>query len=169
MNDKELCAELRSMALLIDTAGIAADRIEELLASQSTAVAVAKPKKADIDAAFEVFWQAGMRKMKKTAKARPAFERAIPKGCSPMEFAEMLCRDVAERLRICQTGFEATHPTSYLNGMGWEDEIKAPVELGDLGGMGIDAIELFGLAPKPEREINGELFEHLEGPADNES
>lgn len=102
------------------------DDIDELTTTK--AVAVANPKKADIDDAFEVFWGAGMRKMKKTAKARPAFERAIPKGCSAMEFAEMLCRDVAERLRIGQFGFEGTHPASYLNGMGWEDELKAPAQ-----------------------------------------
>lgn len=97
----------------------------QAVAEPSKAVAVARPKKADIDAAFEEFWQAGMRKMKKKA-SRVAFERAIPADYSPEGFAIMLREDICDRLRIGQYGFEATHPTSYLNGELWTDEIKAP-------------------------------------------
>lgn len=74
---------------------------------------------------FENFWQAGMRKVNKKA-ARKIFQRLLKEQSNPHEFVEMLSNDVKHRIRLKQFGFDAMHPTTYLNGERWEDEMPKP-------------------------------------------
>ena len=73
---------------------------------------------------FERFWQAGMRKCKKK-QTRPLFNRVL-KECgwdSEVEFIEFLIADIQARIDVHQLGFSDMHPTTYLRGERWEDEI----------------------------------------------
>ncbi|MGM0614755.1 MAG: YdaU family protein [Pseudomonadota bacterium] len=78
----------------------------------------------DVNAAFEQFWIAGMRKVGKKA-ARKAFAAALKRErMAPDDFAAMLQADVFKRIQAGQMGFESMHPTTYLNGERWNDEIS---------------------------------------------
>lgn len=93
--------------------------------------AIALPKVNQLDIAFDLFWEAGMRKVNKK-KAKSAFLKKLKENKSKLKisspdepelyFANHLARDVKERLNNKQFGFDNTHPTSYLNGDGWTDE-----------------------------------------------
>lgn len=73
--------------------------------------------------AFELFWSAGMRKLNKKG-ALKSFQAAYKRlKADPQEFAQKLAADVAERIKAGQLGFDAMHPTTYLNNERWEDEI----------------------------------------------
>ncbi|WP_200179107.1 hypothetical protein [Ectothiorhodospira mobilis] len=79
-----------------------------------------------LDAAFETFWQAGMRKANRKA-ARKAFESAAKASDKPVaEFALFLADDIARRIAAEQLGFDRMHPTTYLNGERWEDDMPPP-------------------------------------------
>lgn len=81
------------------------------------------------DELFERFWLAGMRKCNKK-KARPLFNRVLKGHADPESFVTMLIIDIKARLDSNQLGFVEMHPTTYLNGERWEDEIvEARVEL----------------------------------------
>ena len=80
----------------------------------------------ELEDAFDVFWQAGLRKLNKR-KAESAFKSAYKRvkasfSGSVMDMATQLSEDVKMRLESGQLGFEAMHPTTYLNGNRWEDE-----------------------------------------------
>lgn len=76
-----------------------------------------------LETAFEVFWSAGMRKLNKKG-ALKSFQAACKRiKADPQEFAQKLAADVAERIKAGQLGFDAMHPTTYLNNERWEDEI----------------------------------------------
>lgn len=75
-----------------------------------------------LDDAFEVFWTAGMVKTNKKA-ARARFMKLAKKERDPMEFAQGLSEDIQARLAAGQLGFEKMHPTTYLNGERWLDDI----------------------------------------------
>ena len=78
--------------------------------------------------AFEVFWSAGMRKLNKKG-ALKAFQAACKRlKADPQEFAQKLADDVRARVKSGQLGFDAMHPTTYLNNERWEDEVLKPVE-----------------------------------------
>ena len=80
---------------------------------------------AELQNHFERFWAAGMRKVgKKSAWA--AFERVYKTlGREDWEnFTEFLVLDVKKRLDLGQLGFDQMHPTTYLNGERWTDEVK---------------------------------------------
>ena len=81
-----------------------------------------KKNSASYDAEFDMFWAAGMKKVDKK-KARSAFTRIIKKQADPQQFTEMLVTDIANKLKANQQGFELLHPTTYLNGERWDDEI----------------------------------------------
>ncbi len=117
----------------------------------SQAVAVAKPKKASTDHLFDQFWASGIRKSNKK-KARLAFDRALPREGKPF-FTDRLCRDIAARIHADQLGFTEMHPTTYLNGERWEDEIKPREDARQIGGMCGTEI--------------GDLFGPIEGPSDD--
>ena len=78
----------------------------------------------DLEVLFQNFWNAGMRKMN-PKKARPLFIKlAKSYTTGPVYFTSMLMEDIQERVSINQQGFDAMHPTTYLNGERWNDEIK---------------------------------------------
>ena len=85
--------------------------------------------KAAFDEMFEQFWLAGMAKKNK-AKAKTIFNRLLKsKGDKAQDFTSQLIMDVKRRLAVNQLGFESMHPTTYLNGERWEDDITAPTEI----------------------------------------
>lgn len=79
----------------------------------------------DTDEAFEIFWTAGMRKVNKK-KAKSLFTRIAKDNQPPEMFALFLRGDIKNRLAVSQFGFAAMHPTTYLNGERWEDDLPTP-------------------------------------------
>jgi len=79
-----------------------------------------------IDGHFEIFWMAGLVKVKKK-NARVSFKKALKGRKDTFAFTEMLVDDIQKRLEINQFGFSSLHPTSYLNGERWEDEYRGQV------------------------------------------
>lgn len=79
----------------------------------------------DLDLLFDKFWLSGIRKVNKK-KARPLFLKILAKEDDKVFFASSLCNDVHLRLMANQLGFAEMHPTTYLNGERWNDEIKPP-------------------------------------------
>ena len=76
-----------------------------------------------LNEAFELFCSAGMIKVGK-AKAQAKFKTlAKDRKEDPETFARMLVRDVKARLSAGVFGFDRLHPTTYLNGQRWDDEI----------------------------------------------
>lgn len=80
--------------------------------------------KSEIDEAFKVFYNGGMRKAnpKGALKAFSALCKKNKKANSPMEIANHLVNDIKIRLTNKQFGFDKTHPASYLNAEGWKSE-----------------------------------------------
>ena len=79
----------------------------------------------DQEALFESFWSAGMVKQGKSkALARFMSIANKLKDQTLEEFTAMLVADIQARLNSNQLGFDKMHPTTYLNGERWEDEIK---------------------------------------------
>ena len=80
----------------------------------------------DYDAMFDMFWNAGMRKVNKK-KAKPMFIKIVKsQPISPWEATNRIVFDIGQRLREKQFGFDAMHPTTYLNGERWDDEHTKP-------------------------------------------
>ena len=77
----------------------------------------------DYDEMFEVFWNAGMRKLNKK-KAKQLFLKVIKsQELDPWACTLRLEDDIKQRLiDEKQFGFDRMHPTTYLNGERWEDE-----------------------------------------------
>lgn len=73
-------------------------------------------------AAFEIFYNAGLPK-KNRKKAESAFKTQAKKHGDPQSFAEMLAENIKSRLGTGELGFDAMHPTTYLNQQRWEDEL----------------------------------------------
>jgi len=71
---------------------------------------------------FDNFWASGIRKMNKK-KARSSFAKVIKSQDDPDAFTDQLIFDVQKRLKGNQLGFKEMHPTTYLNGERWEDEL----------------------------------------------
>jgi len=83
---------------------------------------------SDLDFCFDGFWKSGIRKVNKK-KAIPIFEKYLadnhdPTGPTIFDLTTALVNDVKQRLKSNQLGFSEMHPTTYLNGERWEDEIK---------------------------------------------
>jgi len=74
------------------------------------------------DELFQRFWLAGMRKCNKK-KAKSLFNRLLKSSKDPELFTTKLVMDIQKRVEINQYGFDALHPTTYLNGERWDDEI----------------------------------------------
>ncbi len=72
---------------------------------------------------FEIFWKAGLPKVKKQAAIKAFIAKLKTSGMSAKEFATMLATDINKRLTAKQFGFDKLHPTTYLNNHRWEDEI----------------------------------------------
>jgi hypothetical protein len=90
---------------------------------------VVKPKESQHSELFDIFWAAGMRKAAKPA-ARKAFEKVMRGAEDPEQFTYNLVDDIQKRIAIDQLGFTELHPATYLNGMRWEDDHKAPNKAG---------------------------------------
>lgn len=73
-------------------------------------------------AAFEIFYNAGLPK-KNRKKAESVFAKHARKQQDPMAFAQMLADNIASRICTGELGFDAMHPTTYLNQQRWEDEL----------------------------------------------
>jgi len=73
---------------------------------------------------FEIFWSSGMRKIGKKTCA-PLFNRKLKASkLPPEEFTAKLCADIRNRITVDQLGFSQMHPSTYLNGERWEDEVR---------------------------------------------
>jgi len=77
---------------------------------------------------FDRFWGSGIRKMDKKKKARPAFDKLMKGKEDPEAFVDMMILDIQKRLHLKQFGFKEMHPTTYLNGERWEDELPESKE-----------------------------------------
>jgi len=77
---------------------------------------------------FNQFWEAGMRKVGDKKKAKSRFVKILrsQKVGTDHDFTQFIVHDIQKRLNINQLGFDAMHPTTYLNGERWNDEIKGP-------------------------------------------
>lgn len=81
-----------------------------------------------LDWCFEQFWLSGIRKVNKKS-AKPKFQKIIsnqakPDGPTIYDLTNQLINDVKSRLAAGQLGFAEMHPTTYLNGERWNDELK---------------------------------------------
>jgi len=76
------------------------------------------------DHLFDQFWRAGMVKTgkKKTKLIYARILRAL-KSDTPADFTSKITRDIRLRLDSNQLGFDSMHPSTYLNGERWNDEI----------------------------------------------
>ena len=100
------------------------------MAVQLPAALPAKVKAVDqYGELFDIFWAAGMRKAAKPA-ARKAFEKVMRGVEDPEQFTYNLVDDIQKRISIDQLGFTELHTATYLNGMRWEDDHKAPNKAG---------------------------------------
>lgn len=117
-----------------------------------TARAKSQPSDAELSDAFEVYWAAGMRKIDKK-KARKSFDAIIKReNYEPGAFSRQLYDDVQARLRANVFGFKQLHPTTYLNGERWNDEIVN----GNIGGGSLGPLERFeqAMRERDEREAS---------------
>lgn len=77
---------------------------------------------SSIDHLFDMFWKSGIRKLNKK-KSQSLFSNLLKKESDPENFTMSLCEDVTRRLNSNQLGFAQMHPTTYLNGERWNDEV----------------------------------------------
>jgi len=77
------------------------------------------------DFCFDNFWKSGIRKVNKK-KTKSLFSNLLKRQGdrdSQRKFTGMLINDVRKRLNSNQLGFAEMHPTTYLNGERWNDEV----------------------------------------------
>ena len=94
----------------------------------------------DLLISFDMFWQAGMKKVNKK-KALSAYKtqfkankKNLGDSNQEINFANHLANDIQKRLDLGQLGFSEMHPTTYLNGERWNDDYPAPrQQLSDFG------------------------------------
>lgn len=77
-----------------------------------------------INKCFPAFWSAGMCKKNKK-RAQSLFVQIANKQDDPEKFTQKLVADIQARLKRKQLGFDEMHPTTYLNGERWEDDLPA--------------------------------------------
>lgn len=75
-----------------------------------------------VEEGFEIFYSAGLVKKSKQA-AFKAWKRTVKGKADPVAFARELAADIRQRLEYQQMGFDKLHPSTYLNGQRWEDEL----------------------------------------------
>jgi len=71
---------------------------------------------------FEQFWCAGMCKKNKK-RSESLFSSIFKKQKNPEQFTQRIVADIKTRLERNQLGFSEMHPTTYLNGERWEDDL----------------------------------------------
>lgn len=83
---------------------------------------VDKPTDPSKDDGFNLFWSAGLRKLKRKDTEK-IFARIVKdKKTCPVELGQQLHDDIKKRLEYQQFGFAQLHPSTYLNGERWTDE-----------------------------------------------
>ena len=80
-----------------------------------------------VDWCFDQFWESGIRKVNKKA-SKPKFAAMLKKYSKPdgptcYDLTNNVISDIKARLESGQLGFSEMHPTTYLNGERWNDEI----------------------------------------------
>jgi uncharacterized protein YdaU (DUF1376 family) len=83
---------------------------------------------SEIDCCFDQFWKSGIRKVNKK-NCKPKFVKYLrnnqdPEGPTIYDLTTALCNDISARILNNQLGFSEMHPTTYLNGDRWLDELK---------------------------------------------
>jgi len=82
-----------------------------------------KNDKNTVEIAFDIFYSAGLVKKSKQA-ALKSFTSICKNGKkTPEEIANTLAEDIKKRITAKQFGIDQLHPSTYLNGRRWEDEI----------------------------------------------
>lgn len=77
----------------------------------------------ELNFCFDQFWQSGIRKVNKK-KCKPIFIKSINnQKLTPCDFTSLLVKDIRLRISSNQLGFDLLHPTTYLAGERWNDEI----------------------------------------------
>lgn len=80
------------------------------------------PRDQLVEEGFEIFYSAGL--VKKSKKdALKAWKRTVKGKADPVALARELAADIRQRLEYQQMGFDKLHPSTYLNGQRWEDEL----------------------------------------------
>lgn len=79
----------------------------------------------EINHMFDLFWNAGMRKTNKQAAVKKFNLLAKKQNGSLKEWTDNLVDDIGRRILSGQLGFDHMHPSTYLNGERWKDEIQA--------------------------------------------
>lgn len=80
-----------------------------------------------IESAFNIFYSAGLVKKSKQSALR-SFKAICKNGkVTPEEVAGKLAEDIKKRIAANQFGIGQLHPSTYLNGRRWEDEITQSV------------------------------------------
>jgi len=77
----------------------------------------------ELNTMFELFWNAGMRKTGKKTAQKKFMSLASKKNGSLELWTNNLVVDIRDRLASGQLGFDQMHPSTYLNGERWEDEL----------------------------------------------
>ncbi len=79
--------------------------------------------------AFDVFWNAGMRKVSRPNAFKSFCKHIKDHTLDPVQFANTLRTDVQNRIQLKQFGFDKLHPTTYLNQERWKDEYQNDQDL----------------------------------------
>lgn len=72
---------------------------------------------------FDIFYNAGLPK-KSRARAEQSFKTQSRKHGDPVAFGKMLAENIKGRLGTGELGFDAMHPSTYLNQQRWLDEVQ---------------------------------------------
>lgn len=109
--EKKLCPQS-------DTPEKSRDRVE---------TEVKRLDQSEIDQCFDMFWSSGIRKVNKK-KSKPLFAKHLNEnhcadGPTIYDLVNALVKDIQKRITSNQLGFSEMHPTTYLNGERWNDEI----------------------------------------------
>lgn len=75
-----------------------------------------------VEAGFEIFYNAGLRKQKRQ-DTRRAWGKVVKNRKDPVAFAHELAEDIEKRILFQQLGIDKLHPATYLNGARWEDDL----------------------------------------------
>jgi len=84
-----------------------------------------KNDKNTVEIAFDIFYSAGLVKKSKQAALKSFISICKNGKKTPEEIANALAEDIKKRITAKQFGIDQLHPSTYLNGRRWEDEITA--------------------------------------------
>lgn len=75
-----------------------------------------------LEQGFEIFYSAGLVKKSKAQAYKKFKSLAKQMKADPLEFGQLLARDVQTRIAKQQFGIDKLHPSTYLNNQRWTDE-----------------------------------------------